>query len=484
VSDLSHHGLYSYYTLRLPRSTSTTMLYIRMNNADVRFLALSLGPSEAGSEPSFTPSQRYQLEAVVIPIPSRRSKLSTEKTTSIDNLTLPPPQSSPPEESNLPAPSDSPEPKRVLKKARLARPNSMHPFDIGKHSSVRKETIQSLQIGKGGSYSDDELPDRKSRGKGKGKGKAEVKKELTPPDSERLGSDGGDGGDFAMDSDEEDRQLQKALKASTEGQGEKVVPKKTRNNAAALKSAVSRAIKGKPRPDCLGDSPSADQGKGSVGTSTNKGDETPRSLDFDDGLGEGFDAGSDFGASSLSAMSAPSDSESQPDVDVPISKLKSRPKAPRSSAKSAKSNPAPEGKGKATPKPSFEADDSESDFSLNDSDDFTDLGSSGEDRKPKPLNKKPRVKAVFGRKVDGKVKTEVKKDEVEDSDGGLDEGMLAGLDPEMRANEIRKYKNRRDRKRYEIALAPIRAKEKILRKNLGRKLTNGERNQVRLEHVG
>ena len=47
----------------------------------------------------------------------------------------------------------------------------------------------------------------------------------------------------------------------------------------------------------------------------------------------------------------------------------------------------------------------------------------------------------------------------------------------------RREKNRQERKAHEEKMKPIKAAEQALKKKLGRKLTNGERNFIRLEHV-
>ena len=47
----------------------------------------------------------------------------------------------------------------------------------------------------------------------------------------------------------------------------------------------------------------------------------------------------------------------------------------------------------------------------------------------------------------------------------------------------RRQKAREERKKHEEVMKPIKEAERLLKKKLGRKLTNGERNFIRLEHV-
>jgi hypothetical protein len=90
-----------------------------------------------------------------------------------------------------------------------------------------------------------------------------------------------------------------------------------------------------------------------------------------------------------------------------------------------------------------------------------------------------KMASTAGRKSHDNARIQVKDEDMSE----YDEGALAGLDSEQRAAAIRKMRVRRDKRQHEELMKPIRKKEKQLKQALGRKLTNGERNLIRLEHV-
>lgn len=115
----------------------------------------------------------------------------------------------------------------------------------------------------------------------------------------------------------------------------------------------------------------------------------------------------------------------------------------------------------------------------------------------KSKSKKPIAKPKFRsrfRKVSGKGKTTVSGDEDEDEDedaaikeeNSMAEEDLDALDEETRMTTLKdmKEKRREKKKADEERLAPIKKEEARMKKELGRKLTNGERNIIRLVRVG
>jgi hypothetical protein len=163
-------------------------------------------PFSASPAPSSASVKRLQLESVIIPV--RRSKLSTEKTASKDNLTLEP--VSPSKLGRGSSQVLTSDPVDEVEEEDDRNPNDYQPFTIGINKAIRQEDISTLDLN-GVDYK------RKGRGKGKatakGKGKA---KAMTPPDSEDEEEPWEDVADedFAMDSEGEERQLKRAIKAS------------------------------------------------------------------------------------------------------------------------------------------------------------------------------------------------------------------------------------------------------------------------------
>ena len=69
--------------------------------------------------------------------------------------------------------------------------------------------------------------------------------------------------------------------------------------------------------------------------------------------------------------------------------------------------------------------------------------------------------------------------------GEMDPGLLDDMDLETRSMTLAsmRAKKRAERDRENELNKPIKAREKELKKELGRKLTNGEKNLIRLQHV-
>lgn len=161
--------------------------------------------SAPASPPSPAPQTKFVMDSVVIP--TRSSKLSSEKTTSADNLTL---------GSGTSKPSTGRKTKAV---------DSAQPFSIGKYSTVKKETMSSLALETAAA---DDIATSSPANKGKGKARAKpriskARKEPSPlksfSDESSLSEadDDRNDKDFAMDTDEEEDQLQDALQASRGG---------------------------------------------------------------------------------------------------------------------------------------------------------------------------------------------------------------------------------------------------------------------------
>ncbi|KAK4686807.1 DNA repair protein RAD16, partial [Tremellales sp. Uapishka_1] len=225
------------------------------SEADTPF-SLSPQPLSSGSK------KRYVLESITLP--TRRSKLGTDKTESLDNMTLkgealgsPVGRSGSavdlvPERDELDSDDlDDVKPRPPpAKKAATKRASAAHqPFNIGTHSSVAKSTLADLALTPADAAalsSDDELlitrktkatkprakaePKRKSKGKGKSSAvvsDADVKVE----------------DEYAEDSEDEAEQLKKAMKASkaTTGKGKaKVGITKTKSAGQAVGGRVKK----------------------------------------------------------------------------------------------------------------------------------------------------------------------------------------------------------------------------------------------------
>lgn len=127
--------------------------------------------------------------------------------------------------------------RRVLSRASNNGGRPTHqPFNVGKHSTVRKESAAGLELDSDDSaFSDSPEPVKPAKGKAKGKGKAAPKgrkRARTATESEY--SDPADD-DFAMDSDEEEKQLAKAL-----GESVKQEVDVTLSNSSRDKTATGR----------------------------------------------------------------------------------------------------------------------------------------------------------------------------------------------------------------------------------------------------
>ncbi|WVF68688.1 hypothetical protein IAT40_003460 [Kwoniella sp. CBS 6097] len=376
-------------------------------------------------------AKRYRLDSVTIP--SRRSKLSLDKTDSADNLTL----GSPPSKNGHVSQSDGLEVKVEddVKPAINGSTTSRRkgkgkeevaeqaPFNIGRFSSVSKTSASDLAL---------DQPPRRSGRASVGRSKAQIKKELTPPDSDESEYEEQKGDeDYAMDSDDEERQLKQAIQASTarnkngtpsssrasSGTNTPASGRKTRGNQVALRAAVAKAAEKRLKS-------SAKSTPSTRGKTT--GDVTPYSA--------GSAAGTD-----VTPLS---------DDDSGLSTVLSDISADEAEM----------------------ATESESDFSDEDSDDPLILKGKGKG-KAKGKGKKF---AGRGRKLDGEWDEDIANELGSEGEG---------LDPdEQRMMTISKAraKARAERREAEKAAAPRKKKERELSKKLGRKLTNGEKNLIAL----
>ncbi|WWC93088.1 uncharacterized protein L201_008053 [Kwoniella dendrophila CBS 6074] len=389
--------------------------------------------SPSKSKPSSSSSPRYRLDSVTLP--TRRSKLGLDKTDSADNLTLDSPsviggnQANGPiktENGDIEMEVDQEETKpitpsttsRSRKGKAKVDPSEQAPFNIGKHSSVSKQSTSDLAL------------DATKRSRLPRASKGRTKVESTPPTTDEETEDDGT---YAMDSEEEEKQLKQAIKASTKraktesnassasstpnGKG-----RSTRGNQAALRAAVAKAAEKRLKKPNGTTTPS-------TRANTSAGDMTPTSA--------GSNAGTD-----VTPLS---------DDDSGLSTVLSNISAD-------------------------EAEITDSDLSDSDFDSEDSLALAPQKKKSrKSGNGKGKGKfAGDGRTLDGKWI-----EELADELGSEGEG----LDPEeMKQMSLRKMreKARQARKRAEELAAPRKKKERELSKKLGRKLTNGERNLVAL----
>ena len=141
---------------------------------------------------------------------------------------------------------------------------SHHPFNIGKFSNVTKRSAADLALDSDDSLLSDDISVKPKRGKAKaapkpkpapkGRGRAKkVKEEIKSEDEESEFEDPADG-DFALDSDQEAKQLKAALKESmgeTSNASSRASSSKParggatktgrKTNATALRAAAARA---------------------------------------------------------------------------------------------------------------------------------------------------------------------------------------------------------------------------------------------------
>lgn len=234
-------------------------------------------------------SPRYQL-TVELPSSRKRSKLATEKTTSLDNLTLGSPADKKPERSSSglmmsdtidevrlqalitillfladsqqleerneePAePTTSRATRTKFSKHEASKEGQ--PFNIGSYSSVRKESAADLALDADDLADIREAPKparggRKparaaSKAKPKGKAAAKGKKAVDSSDDElTLKDEEGEDESFALDSEEEEKQVQKAINASKKPARR---PRASTSSAgtSSAGSSTSRAKGGKP----------------------------------------------------------------------------------------------------------------------------------------------------------------------------------------------------------------------------------------------
>ncbi|WWD04077.1 hypothetical protein V865_002142 [Kwoniella europaea PYCC6329] len=391
-------------------------------------------PFTSTSAPSS--SKKYRLESVTLP--TRRSKLGLDKTDSADNMTLESPTHGKRGQANgndlvkvenEDVEMKDEEPKQEEFKPTTSRsrkgkakvhPAEQAPFNIGKFSSVSKAQTSDLEF---------DAP-KTTRGRLPRASKGKAKKELTPPLTDEETEFEEDAG-YAMDSDEEEKQLKQAIKAST--QRSKTTSKtrsnastsgtstptgstrKTKGNQAALRAAVAKAAEKR------------FQGTNGTNTPSTRGrDMTPRSEVATDMTPlSDDDSGLSTVLSDISADEAQiTDSEEDDASDLDFPSDDSSDVKPRKKARKSGGNGRFAGKGRSLADGKWIEELAD------------ELGSEGE-----------------------------------------------GLDPdEMKMMSLRKMreKARLERKRYEEAAAPRKKKEKELSQKLGRKLTNGEKNLVAL----
>jgi len=113
----------------------------------------------------------------------------------------------------------------------------------------------------------------------------------------------------------------------------------------------------------------------------------------------------------------------------------------------------------------------EMEFSDDSEDDFTSLSDDSE----QPKKTKAKRGWGAGRKLDNGALEPGEVDPALLDDGDVDAYMMTLA--------IKRQKAREERYAREEKMAPIRKKENQLKKELGRKLTNGEKNLIRLQHV-
>lgn len=109
------------------------------------------------------------------------------------------------------------------------------PFNIGKYSRVAKASVANLK-------DDTRISSRSSRAPRRSKSQASVRvEELNDDSTESEYVD--DGGEYAVDSEDEARQLKQAIQAST---SKAASAKGKKTNRAALNAAVARVAGRKP----------------------------------------------------------------------------------------------------------------------------------------------------------------------------------------------------------------------------------------------
>ncbi|KIR73957.1 DNA repair protein RAD16 [Cryptococcus deuterogattii CA1014] len=285
------------------------------------------------------------------------------------------------------------------------------PFNIGKYSRVAKASVANLK-------DDTRTSSRSSRAPRRSKSQASVKvEELDGDSTESEYVD--DGGEYAMDSEDEARQLKRAIQAST---SKAAIANGKRTNRAALNAAVTRV---------------AGQRSGQSSTATGTTNATPLSDDDPVPSDSEFEEAEEE-VSDLSDLST-SDSE----VEVPLSRGKGSVRGGRRGAQGGKAAKAPSTKGKTAAK-----------------------------RKTKKFQGK-------GRKLGGSHSEEEKFGEAEALDGE-DESLSELSDPNMSWLEKRQMQKRKEKRHAAREAAPRKKKERELAKKLGRKLTNGEKNLIAL----
>ncbi|RSH93684.1 hypothetical protein EHS25_006331 [Saitozyma podzolica] len=379
-------------------------------------------------------STKYVLESVSIP--SRRSKLGQEITGSADNLTL-----------------ESPTTKLGRSSSGVLKSEDADEDDVDELDLLNARPAKR-------SRNTDTKPSVNGKVSARGKGKAKAEKLPTPAVSDETDFEVPAGDDFAMDSDEEELQLKRAIEASTNKANGRAQPKSRgairrlvlSGSSRSTSAATSVSGRGKGKQPTAQSSDGEQLGARGMRAAVLKAAEKRRLSQLDDSEISSLDpptrdpsssseSGSEFGGSDISddsealtEISASEASVSDEDDEGQITSRRGKP---------LKASPRDKGKGKGKGKAAA-------------------LGAKGRGR----------------RLGDG----EEVEDSADMSDDESDEMELEGMDEETRIMTIQdmKEKRRAQKRKNEEKMKPIKEEEKKLSKELGRKLTNGEKNLIRL----
>ncbi|KAL7424895.1 DNA repair protein rad16 [Cryptotrichosporon argae] len=405
---------------------------------------------------SLSDRPKKKLAVPVVTIPARRSKLGTEKTSSADNLTLDPASGRVIANKAVGDKGEQEDEEPVGRTSRAKAKEEAQPFNVGKYSSVSKKALSSL------AHSDDELAltDNASstpassrgvaRGRGRGRGKGRASTGPAVVDSEA---------DLTSD----------------------VRPKRPR--ASLVKLEISDEEEGTA-------STAPSKGKGRARASRAKIEPIDDSADEDDSEDGNFAMGSDAEDKQLKKAiraskkdvstfnSTASSSEASSQAGTSRNK-KGQALGGRASRGSLREAALKAATGRTGRKIKESPDDSESsgaesdfapselsqltDYEAESGDEASDAGS--EESVPLRRRGKATAKAAKGRRLDGQDEDEMPPDfEISD---------LHSIE------DIRAYRREQARKHNET-MKPIRKREAKLRDELGRKLTQGEKNYIRL----
>lgn len=473
--------------------------------------------AEASEDVTSAPvkGRRYQLE---VSVPSRRSKLALEKTTSQDNLTLESPTSkksirsssfiksepvryhaatecvvtdneqdvdplalmSDDDMSNLAiASSSKPKPMRAPSRKSQVKAEAVEaqPFNIGKFSAVKKESTDKLALSAPTKASRDRKPRASAA-----KARARVVKVESDED------------DYAMDSDEEEKQFQKALLASgidgdvSVGSSRSSSAKPNLKRSAsgrALRTAVGRASASKHtffvsapgliRAERAGLSltaPSGTSTPGSQSVTMSRASSSTGEPVFDDGMSDSSFASeaSESEESDMSASEQSSDLTEDEEAYLAEKRAKTEASLRKKPAKKQKASPktkaAAKGKGKGKGK-KFPGRGSMLDPDAEVDPEAMDVSEAEEDDDPISDD-------------------DDEEDQVMSDVSEIDYDRLKKMRPDQKLQYLGtrgERLRRRTKKATAKAQKEIVKKRTALKRDLGRKLTNGENNLVALQHV-